>query len=57
MADATIQQRRELAEVIANQAEALANGTNTGSQYGAVQLLKSNVETLAAWTPDDRSGR
>lgn len=48
-------QYRELAEAIAAQAEAIAKGTITGPHYGAVRMLKGNVEILAAWTEDDRS--
>jgi hypothetical protein len=44
-----------LAEAIANQAQAIADGTVTGPMYGAVQRLKSNIETLVAWTEDDRT--
>jgi hypothetical protein len=46
---------RQLAFTISNQAKAIAEGNHTGPVYGAVQLLKSNIETLEAWTEDDRS--
>jgi hypothetical protein len=49
-------QYRELAATIADQAQAIADGTLTGPRFGMVQLIKRNAETLAAWTPDDRSG-
>jgi acyl-coenzyme A synthetase/AMP-(fatty) acid ligase len=50
------QQYRELANTIAQQATALAEGTATAPRKAVVALLRSNVETLAAWTADDRSG-
>jgi hypothetical protein len=53
--DTTSTQYRDLANTVAAQAEALATGTHTGPAYAAAQLLRSNVETLVAWTPDDRS--
>jgi hypothetical protein len=49
-------QYRELAAAIADQAQAIADGTGSGPLYARVQLLKSNVALLEAWTPDDRSG-
>lgn len=54
---ATTAQRRDLAAAIAQQATALAEGTVTGPEHGAVARLVANVETLAAWTPDDRDTR
>jgi hypothetical protein len=47
---------RELAAAIADQAQIIADGTGSGPLYARVQLLKSNVEVLESWTPDDRSG-
>lgn len=47
----------ELAQAIAQQAQAIADGTVQGPVFAAVRRLKANVETLEAWTPDDRSGR
>ena len=47
-------QRRELAQTIANQAQALADGTFTGAEHANVARLADNVATLKAWTPDDR---
>lgn len=47
--------RRELANTIAYQAEAVAKGTVT-NEPAAVQRILSNAETLAAWTivdPED----
>jgi hypothetical protein len=49
-------QCRELAEAIATQAQALADGTVIGPRHAAVARLARNVDTLRAWTPDDRSG-
>jgi threonine synthase len=40
---------RALARAIANQAEAIANGTHTASAYAVAQLLRSNVDTLVVW--------
>jgi hypothetical protein len=52
---ATGQQIVELARTIASQATAIAEGTLTGSLYGAACLIMSNAETLKAWVPDDRA--
>jgi hypothetical protein len=49
-------QYRELAAAIADQAQVIADGTGSGPVYARVQLLKSNVARLEAWTPDDRYG-
>jgi hypothetical protein len=46
-------QRRELAQTIANHAQALADG-NVLSEHAAVSLLQHNIATLSLWTPDDR---
>lgn len=48
---ATTQARRELANTIAQQAEALASGTFVGVESAHVDRLLANVETLRAWTP------
>jgi hypothetical protein len=50
------EQRIALAQTIADQAQAIADGTLIGPQYGAVRRLLNNAEMLAAWTADDRSG-
>lgn len=39
----------ELAAVIADQAEHVANGTHAGSTSAAVKRLAENVDTLKAW--------
>lgn len=52
---ATQQQVQELAQAIANQAQALADGQVIGPVYASVRRLAANVETLKAWTTDDRS--
>lgn len=52
--DSKTKQYRELASTISNQAKAIAEGNLTGPVHGAVALLRSNVEMLAAWTEDDR---
>lgn len=44
----------ELAATIANQAEAIANGTVKGPRYAQVKLLAHNIDTLGAWVGDDR---
>lgn len=49
-------QRRDLAGTIADQAQAIADGTVVGPERGAVSRLVHNVNLLDAWTPDDRSG-
>jgi hypothetical protein len=54
-ADPLAVQRAELALVIAQQAHALATGKVIGPEHAAVRRLLANVETLAAWTPDDRT--
>ena len=46
---------RELANAIARQAEALAQGAiPEGQVYAQVHRLKSNVDTLVSWSGDDR---
>jgi hypothetical protein len=54
-AQATPAQRAELAQTIATQAQALADGTVIGPEYAAWRRVLANVQTLVAWTPDDRS--
>lgn len=42
----------ELANTIANQAEAIVQGKIPGPQlYAQVCLMQNNIETLKAWTP------
>lgn len=43
------------AQAIADQAQAIADGTITAPYHAAVAQLVRNVDTLKAWTPDDRS--
>jgi len=48
-------QIREQAQVIASQAQALADGMiPEGQRYAQVARLKENIDTLSAWVPDDR---
>lgn len=48
-------QYRDLANAIAQQAEAIALGkVPAGQLHAQVCRLVANVDTLAAWTPDDR---
>ena len=52
---ATDEQIRELAQAVANQAQALADGViPAGQRYAHVRRLAGNVETLSAWVGDDR---
>jgi hypothetical protein len=59
---ATEQQIRELAGTIADQAQAIKDGTLTGPLYAHARLIRNNAETLAAWAatlgtgPDARQG-
>ena len=55
-AEQRARQYRELAATIADQAQAIADGTLAGPRYGMARLILRNAETLDAWTPDDRSG-
>ena len=49
------EQAQELAAVIAQQAQALADGKIPDGQiYAQVSRLADNVSTLRAWTGDDR---
>lgn len=52
---ATDEQRRELANSIAQVAEAITEGRVQGPLYAAVQQLEDMVATLKVWTPDDRT--
>lgn len=45
---------RELADRIATQARAIAEGTLIGPRYAAINRLQDNLDTLAAWVGDDR---
>jgi hypothetical protein len=47
-------QYRELAQAIANQAQALADDGIEGSRYLQVRKICANVAMLLAWTDDDR---
>lgn len=48
-------QYRSLANAIAQQAEALAQGRiPEGQRYAQMRRLFDNASTLMAWTPDDR---
>ncbi len=47
---ATPDQIAELANAIAGQAEAIAEGRTTASPHAAAQLLLDNIQTLCAWT-------
>jgi hypothetical protein len=49
-------QYRELAGTIADQAQAIADGSLAGPRYAMAQLILRNAQCLVAWTPDDRSG-
>ena len=49
------QEYRDQAWAIAAQARAIAEGRTIGPIHAAVARLAANVETLRAWTPDDRS--
>lgn len=46
---------REQAEGIATLAQAIADGAVKGPVYAAVARLVDQVNTLKAWTEDDRS--
>lgn len=53
---ATPQQIRELAQAISDQAQAIADGKiPAGRLHAQVARLLGNVDTLKAWTPDDRA--
>lgn len=46
-------QARELAQTIANHAQALASETNTAPDMAVASLTKGNLETLIAWIKAD----
>jgi tRNA nucleotidyltransferase (CCA-adding enzyme) len=46
---ATDEQIRELAEAIANQAQAIADGTVNGSMAAKAKTVRENAETLRVW--------
>lgn len=46
-----IMARRDLANTIAQQAEALASGTFIGVESAHVDRLLANAQMLRAWTP------
>ena len=48
------EQRIALARTIADQAQAIADGTVTGPQHAAARRVLANAEMLMAWTADDR---
>lgn len=47
--------KRELAETIATQMQAIAEGTLQGSVTAQLALVRNNLATLEAWVGDDRS--
>ena len=49
------EQRIALARTIADQAQAIADGTVTGPQHAAARRVLANAKTLLAWTADDRT--
>lgn len=52
---ATPEQIKELAQAIANQAQAVADGLIPEEQlFGHVALLRHNADTLKEWVPDNR---
>lgn len=54
MSVASPEQIREQAAAVAALAQALADGTLVGPRYPAVLRLVDLVDTLRAWTQDDR---
>lgn len=44
----------ELAGSIADQAQAIKDGTVIGPMWSAVRRLRDNADMLLAWTPDHR---
>lgn len=48
------EQRIALARTIADQAQAIADGTVTGPQWAAARRILRNAEQLVAETADDR---
>jgi hypothetical protein len=56
MSATALKQYMELANTIANQAQAIIQGKIPGPQlYAHVSLMQNNIETLKAWTPDERT--
>lgn len=53
---ATEEQITELANSIANQAEAIANRNTTADIHAVTALLLGNVKTLFQWTLVDNTG-
>ena len=51
---AQVWQIRDLAQTIANQAQAIADGKVIGPLFPAVKRLADNVDTLAQWIGDNR---
>jgi hypothetical protein len=47
----------ELLDTIINQAEAIKSGRHTAPRSAVVALLRHNVDTLAAWTPEETKTR
>lgn len=47
-------QRIALARTIADQAQAIVDGTVVGPEWSAVKRLRDNADMLLAWTPDHR---
>ena len=54
-ADELRKYRQDLAQTVANQAQALADGTVVGPEWAAAKRLLGNAEQLFGITPDDRS--
>jgi hypothetical protein len=52
---ATTQQIADLANAIACQAEAIAQGRTTASPHAVARLMADNVDTLLAWTKEEGS--
>ena len=48
--NATQEQIAELANAIAGQAQAIAEGRTSASPHAAAQLILENADTLVAWT-------
>ena len=55
MTDSYSDEYYKLANTIALQAEAIAEGRVIGTIYGAVSRLVDNTLMLRAWTKDDRT--
>lgn len=50
------EQINELALVIADQAQAIGNGSLIGSRHAAAARVRGNAETLVAWTLIEQEG-